>query len=455
MHIKNLHIENFRNIQKADVNFGKINVFTGKNSSGKSNFLLALSNCLRTETNFSDIFFDNVVTFGPGKSKALFKTTIEGINTRFIFSEKDGFVYFKPNSFVFENTFGKKSFSPTQHSLYYTGDYGKEKVAEGAELTTNKIDLIEKSKNLKHYNNDLVYEKSFVREKIESADGQEYIEKPEISNIENTEKFRSIFTDYSDKVYSWVDPKMFSSTSIYRFVVERIDNSEIYEQVLNRLKDTGTTKNNSYADIPFQQAKFIQLLADVQKSVKQKEQFSKDLKLYTENLVTDLSINLDGSVGNKGEIIVTSANAPRDIFYLSAGTAVMVYFILLKNWVQLGFDDRTYQKPDVMIFDEIDSIIHPALMNKFTEVLKSISKFVQLFISTHSPHFIDRFDKSELFWLKDTVSISERTKSSSIPSIYSYEEIIKRLPEDNTYFQDRKNSELFIDGLLDSIFPII
>jgi hypothetical protein len=38
----------------------------------------------------------------------------------------------------------------------------------------------------------------------------------------------------------------------------------------------------------------------------------------------------------------------------------MLYFILLKNWLEL--DIKSYQNPEIMIFDELDSAIHPSLI---------------------------------------------------------------------------------------------
>jgi len=458
MKISNVNIENFRNVVRADVDFGNINIFTGKNSSGKSNFLLAISNSLKTGADFSDTFYENIVTFGPGKSKAVFRTTIDEINSKYLYNNNNkDLVFIEPKKMLFENTFNKKSLSPVHHSLFVTGEYLKTapKPADPKEALGKKWSELENSPDKESLDNQLVYERSFIREKIEDTGDKQVIEKMEGNNHEESEKFFNIFSNFEKTLYSWVDPKMFSSTSIYKYVVERIDNSEVYDQLINFLKADKPEKKDHFPRVQFAKAKFIQLLADVQKDEKQRDLFKKDLKFYTEGLLSDLYINLDGSVGNKGEIIVECTNAPKDIFYLSAGTAVMVYFILLKNWVELPLYSKNFIQPSAMIFDEVDSIIHPSLMAKFTEVLKSLSKYIQLFISTHSPHFIDCFNKDELFWLKDNITVSQKTKNNSISSVYSYRKIIEKLPADNTYFLNRTNSDLFINGLMDSLFPLI
>jgi len=457
MKISNIKIDNFRNIVRADVKFENINIFTGRNSSGKSNLLLAISNSLRTSLDFSDRFYDNIVTFGPGKSRAIFKTTIDGLNTKWLFGtgEKDlkDLEYIFPSSFIFENTFNKKSQSPTHHKLFYSGEISFVNDSK-ADNEIKNLEYLNKSQKKQELDKALVYERNFGSEKIENPDNKQHVvEQIELSNFPNSEKFLSVFSSIENSLYSWIDPKTFSSTSIYKYVIERIDNNEIYEQVLNFLKENVAKPN--YQKASFKKAKFIHLLADVQRSEKQKEQFNKDLKFYTDGLLTNLFVNVDGSFGNKGEIIVESPNAPKNIFYISAGTAVMVYFILIKNWSELTFEERSFSKPDIMIFDEIDCVVHPALMSKFTEILKSLSASIQLFISTHSPHFIDCFDKTQLYWLKDVLSVNEKVRPAMINNVYSYKEIIDKLQTDNDYFRNKSNSELFINGLLDSVFPLI
>lgn len=458
MKLSNIQIENFRNIVKANVNFSSINIFTGKNASGKSNFLLAISSSIKTGTDFSDIFYENIVTFGRGKSKTIIKATIEDLNTKYIYGGKNSsLITIDPKSFIFENTFNKRSFSPSHHSLFFTGSYSSldKNTANISNDIGKKLELIEREGIKKDINNELVYGRSFVNEKVENSGDKQIIEKVEITDFQDSDKFISIFEGYENELSSWVKPMVFSSSSISNYVLERIENNEIYEQVVNFLKTEKNKKDGSFSRTPFSKAKFIQLLADVQKNEKQMELFQKDLKFFTDGILTNLSIKIEGDFGNKGEIAVESPNAPKDIFCVSAGTAVMVYFILLKNWSELNYSDKSFIQPKIMIFDEIDSIIHPSLMLKFTEILRSISKNIQLFLSTHSASFIDCFDKNQVFWLKDTVSISEATKTKAVSSVYSYQEIIDRISVDKDYFLKRNNSELFIDGLIDTLFPLI
>ena len=257
----------------------------------------------------------------------------------------------------------------------------------------------------------------------------------------------NFFFDFNKTVISWVN----RTADIHRFVTIR-ETRETYEQAADRLKPREKSDGFSLSNVPFDKSKFIFLLADLQRNEKQHENFNGDLKTYTDGIVTGISISAKGT--NKGEICVDSPNGPRDIWTISNGTSTLLFFILLLNWTRLPEVEKSYKSPNMMIFDEIDSLIHPRLMPQFMEVIKSLSEKVQLFMSSHSPYFIDGFEKKELFLLKDTPSLPGSKKLANRCNIYDYEKVIHLLPEkDRKMFLEKKNSELFVDGLIDDIFP--
>ena len=130
-----------------------------------------------------------------------------------------------------------------------------------------------------------------------------------------------------------------------------------------------------------------------------------------------------------------------------------MYFITLKNWIELNRIEKPYDEPDIMLFDEIDSSIHPSLIWRFCDLLKIVSKRIQLFITTHSLCFIDNFEKKEIFLLKDHWSFAMNTKVLS--NIYSYEDIITKLDKkEKKVFDNMLPSELYINSYVDTLFPI-
>ena len=442
MRITNIKIKDFRNIVRADINFGKINILTGKNSSGKSNFLLALSQALSSEKDYTDIFKNNVVTYHPGKDYASIYTTVGDINSNVCYIlNNDRFFCIDPKEFGFEKDIDKRGMSKN-HRLFFTGRYFEND--KNPELRWPDFKL--SSHLYKSVERELVYNETFNQELQQSATKVVQISR---SSIPHQDEYWSFFSDLNTSVVSWVD----KTDEIHQFVTER-GTREIYDQVLERLKSRRPEGSFTPSNTLLDKAKFIFLLADLQRSGNEKyyANFINDLKTYTKGIVAGIAISPKG--GNKGEIAVTSPNGPGDIWTISHGTSVLIFFILLLNWARLPAKEKSYKSPNVLIFDEIDSLIHPTLMPEFKEVLKLLSQSVQLFMTTHSPYFIDGFEKEELFLLKDTPSLPGTKKLANRCNIYDYNKIISSLPEkDREMFFDKKNSQLFVDGLIDEIFP--
>lgn len=442
MIISNIKIKDFRNIVRANVNFGRINILTGKNSSGKSNFLLALGHALSKERDYTEIFSNNVVTYHPGKKAATMDTTVSEVRGEVCYihgPDEDSFFCVDPKQMRFEKIIDTNATSKI-HRLFFTGrSYGNE---DEKHIKWNDFAHGRRDELYQEINDQLVYEENFNREIVDDATKLVQISK---SSLPNQEEFVNYFSDLSRTVISYVDEK----DALHRFVTEKGE-SEVSDQVAERLKPR---KVGTGVSALFKRAKFIFLLADVQRNEEQHRRFNDDLKTYTSGIITNITISTKGT--NKGEIKVDSPNGPKDIWTISQGTSILIFFILALNWVKLPYKDKSYRSPNVMIFDEIDSLIHPTLMPQFKEVLVSLSQHVQLFLSTHSPYFIDGFEKTELYLLKDSSSLPGSTKLlANRCNIYDYARIIAALPpEDAKLFAEKRNSELFVDGLIDSIFP--
>ncbi len=253
-----------------------------------------------------------------------------------------------------------------------------------------------------------------------------------------------------DSVY---EPEI-SSKAIYEFVTKIPKTQLAFEQILKRLK----RKKDEYIwQENFSNATFPLILADIQRSSRVKE-FKKDLSLYTDSLIHNVYINTHGSgdekqIWNIGTPYIVTPNAPKELASISMGSAILVFFIALKNWLNLEYSERSYTLPGVMLLDEIDSFIHPLLLENLSEVLVSIWKNTQLFITTHSPTFIDLFPKENIYYIKPVEKIGKLAINRS--DVFSYKQILDILPEeDREPFQGKKNSELFVDGVIDDLYPI-
>ncbi len=104
--ISQLHIRNFRSIQSADLNLGKITVLTGANNSGKSSFiyaLLALKNIVNNPNQSIDNFLNLPFINLGGFEQAVFNKNNElpivvGCNALMHEFEVDYRISFSPNS---------------------------------------------------------------------------------------------------------------------------------------------------------------------------------------------------------------------------------------------------------------------------------------------------------------------------------------------------------------------
>ncbi len=438
MRITHLRIKDFRNIVFADIDLHALNILTGKNSSGKTNFLLALSQALSQEKDYSEKFANNTVTLHQGKDSATISATIGNIQREvcYIYNNEDRFLCLNPEGFRFEKVIGKNSLSKV-HRLYYSGKFYSNDSSKGI-----KWELFKGKKD--HYyqriEDELVYQESFFKETEKGPTKIVTLEKSTSPHQEDYLRYLSSL----NSVLSWVG----KNDAFYSFVTER-GTRETYDQVTNRLKVRPGEFLNRQS---FDKAKFIFLLADLQRHKEQYGNFQMDLRIYTNGIVSDMYITEKGATS--GEMRIDSPNGPSDIWTISSGTSILVFFVLLSNWLRLPESYKSYQTPNIMIFDEVDSLVHPSLMEHFKELLEITSKSIQIFLSTHSPYFLDGFHREQIFLLKDTPSLAGSKRiTANRCNIYSYEQIIRNAPKHADAFADKKNSELFVEGMIDMLFP--
>lgn len=443
MNISNIKIKNFRNIISANLELQGLSILTGKNSSGKTNFLLALSQALNTDNDYYEVFANNTVTIGPGKDAAQIFTTISEIDqeTCFLFqdqqSSKKHFTCIKPKQMIFEKEIGKDSISKS-HKLRFTGDYFSSEDSKDNEVMQWEDFQGQKQKLYAQVKDKLVYQEFFHKEK---PDGN-----TKIVNLlgKNSPERRDIYlstVNSLNSVVSLLNPKV----TIHDFITEECTR-ELCEQAADRLR--GEKRGITAA---FSKAKFIFILADLQRNKSAFRKFSEDLDFYTRGIVTKISMIEKGA--NRGVINIESPNGPSYIWSVSTGTSVLIYFIALLNWLRLARPDRSFRAPNLMIFDEVDSLIHPALMPFLKELLESISKHAQIILSTHSPYFLDGYSRKQIFLLKDEASVSAKNTNQNRCNIYSYQQIVEKHTEIIDLLNSKTNSEIFIEGLIDGLSP--
>lgn len=439
MKITNLKVSNFRNLKNIDINFWNINILTWRNSTWKTNLTQLLTNCLNIDDDVEKQFWKNILTHWPWLSETTINVTIDDIHYE-MWQMKDTKINFiKPKSFVYKRSIKKNPISLKKISL----DFEWKIVETGIE----KINLFTTWKSSEIFDN---VDNSFIKNIYEDEKNWNLIKS------EKQEKWLTFFKMFQniteDKIISYDDVSSFSKCSglIYDFVTlsKELNKKEISLEAIEDLKNKNIKKWVSN----FSTAKFIFLLADIQRNENVFKKFNDDLDFFTDGILKKVYINTDWSEGSKWDIYVVSPHWPKDIELISAWTAIILFFVLLKNWLSLNI--KSYQHPNVMIFDELDSAIHPSLIWKFTELLKIISNKTQLFITTHSTNFIDNFERKDIYLLKDIWSFNDKVKVES--NILSYEKIIDSLNDvEQDIFKSTPNSDLYINWYIDSFFPII
>jgi hypothetical protein len=436
MKITNLEVSNFRNLKNININFWNINILTWKNSTWKTNFTQLLTNCLNVNDDIEKQFWKNILTYWPWVSDSYINVTINNIYYEMWRVLDEKIEFFKPESFLYKRNIIKNPLSIKKTSLDFIWKITKE--------NPSQIEYFKEWESFKFFN------------KVKTQTLKDVYVNKNTNNIikENNDLsyFRMFENIVKDKVITYDDSTSFSKCSwnIFNFVTlfNDVNKKEISLESLEILQNKDIKRWNSN----FSTAKFIFLLADIQRNDKQLIKFNDDLDFFTDWILKEVYINKSGTDGSKWDIYIKSPNWPKNIELISAWTSIMLYFILLKNWLEL--DIKSYQNPEIMIFDELDSAIHPSLIWRFSDLLKIISHKVQLFITTHSPIFIDNFKKEDIYLLKDIWSFNEKVQVES--NIMSYEKILESLSEnEQEELKEVSNSELYINWYIDTFFPII
>ena len=438
MKIKKLRVSNFRNLKKINITFWDINILTWLNSSWKTNLTQLLTYCLSTNDKVKDFFWENITTYWKWFNSTIIETTITDINTIFQTMKVDKnenkrkIKIYKPFEFTFKNKISKKTSSSEEFSLdYYWDEYEWEWDFIDYEEIVN---INFKTKKLKN-----IYNKIFTEENNSILNDNLW--------YEYFENFKRI-TEKS--IISMDNKTSFSAclSEIYSFITQTYDLDK-YKSIIERINN----KNKRLWRQHFINAGFINILWDIQANEEIFKNFNNDLNYFTDWIIEKVEINTIWAKWTRWDIFISTPHWPKELWYISAWSAVILYFVTIKNWLKLNYKEQSYIKPSIMVFDELDWIIHPSLIWKFTDLLKIISKDIQLFITSHSPLFIDSFSKNEVYLLKDIWSFNEKIKVDS--NILSYKQIIESLDKnEKEIFENTLNSELYINWYINSLFPI-
>ena len=377
MLISKISLSNFKNFERIEVSLGDMNVIVGANASGKSNFIQALK------------FVQNIRDFGIDNAISL----VGGINYLRNFQLKKAkntsiSIDFKPDNLKIINNFGSHSLLLEYSNIIYTIEIAavngkkyevvKEEIIYntsikylesgaktlGASLGDFKFVLSSKKGKVTYTNpiknGSILFNIQGVNRKIESDKITPF---PVYNSFFDTLKVDNDGKKTLLERFSFLFPTTITDFSVYDFDLKKAKEStpitgkvELEENgenlaivIKNILEDAEKTRQ------------FSNLLTDILPFIKglNVETFYDKSLLFKVKEIYNAHIHLPSSLLSDGTISVTAIVTA------------------------LFFGDKK-----LMIFEEPEHGIHPALIAKLMQYFYDASKHKQIIITTHSPEIL-------------------------------------------------------------------
>jgi predicted ATPase len=377
MLISKISLSNFKNFEQIDVSLGDMNVVVGANASGKSNFVQAL----KFVQNIRDFGIDNAISLAGGINYLRNFQLKKAKNTSIA-------IDFKPDGFKTIDNFGSDVLFLEFRNITYTIEIaavnGKKYDVVKEEIIYNTSIKYLKSgaKEVGHSLSDLKFVLSSKKGKVTYANPikngsisllvQGVTRKIDGDKITPFPVYNSFFdnlkTDNEGKKtlierFSFLFPKAITDFSVYDFDLKKAKEStpitgkiELEENgenlaivIKNILEDAEKTRQ------------FSNLLTDILPFIKglNVETFYDKSLLFKVKEVYNGNMHLPSSLLSGGTISVTAIVTA------------------------LFFGDKK-----LMVFEEPEHGIHPALIAKLMQYFYDASKHKQIIITTHSPEIL-------------------------------------------------------------------
>lgn len=400
MLISKISLSNFKNFEQIDVNLGDMNVIVGANASGKSNFIQAL----KFVQNIRDFGIDNAISLAGGINYLRNFQLKKSKNTSIS-------IDFSPDGFKFIDKFGTDALFLEYSKITYTIDIaavnGKkyEVVKEEIIYNTKIRQLVGVGKDLSDSLGDFKFVLSAKKGKVTYTNPikngaisllvqgvNRKIESDKITpfpvynnffdnlNGDNQEKktlierfsflFPSAITDFS--VYDFDLKKAKESTPITGKIELEENGENLAIVIKNILEDAEKTRQ------------FSNLLTDILPFIKglNVETFYDKSLLFKVKEVYNANTHLPSSLLSDGTISVTAIVTA------------------------LFFGDKK-----LMVFEEPEHGIHPALIAKLIQYFYDASKHKQVIITTHSPEILKHTQLNDLLLVsRDNQGFAHITK---------------------------------------------
>ena len=326
--INEIHIENYKSFKQIKINLGKLNIIVGENDSGKSNFIDVF--------HFISDFFK--LGYNAIKMREGFKTIVfnHDINSSIIFEIK--------------GLIGKKVFR------YYL------------KLSSTKVDYLIDIESFKFKSKNAKKWKTILNYKL-------YGEKKYISEDSNWTTYN--FTKNIKRESNLVEMTKKDENPLTWKFIEAIKNLNIFQFSSNPLKEPIKLERELLIRNDGKNLPNVAQVTYNEFSEKYAEFFDVFKSLYPQYEKLTLIITSDRRIYFK---LIDKNKIEHEMWLLSEGL-VKIMCILFFIYAPKNYD--------IICIEEVENHIHPRLMNDLFEYLELISDETQLFITSHSPHFLN------------------------------------------------------------------
>jgi predicted ATPase len=419
MLINKIRISNFKNFDTIEIELGKMNVLVGANASGKSNFLDVIQ------------FINDIQEFGledaislRGGIEYLRNVNLVNNNVIELDIEFNSFKTLKKGDLSYKNIFVIKKF-------YYSL---KIEIVENGlyrilfEEITEKVSINDNNKNILEYVFHLLYKKDGSVELMRDINHyedtkykklMEYFENPlnisQLSYIYISSYRGGIIKKESIKTFIEKDGYFAHSTlsHLYDFDIKKakLGSPIIGKQVLEKNGENLPIVLKKILSDEDKARRLSNILSDILPFV---EKINVD-KFYDKSLLFSLKEK-------------TSTHSIFPSSFLSDGTISVVLIM-----IALFFENHK-----LVMFEEPEHGIHPALIAKLMQYFYEASENKQIIITTHNPEILKNTK------LEDIILISRGENGSANVSKPSEKEMVK------TFLQNELGIDvLFVQNLLD------
>lgn len=422
MLINKLHIENFKSIENSDIEFDKFTLIIGANAAGKSNYI----NVFKFISDILNRGLDNAISLQGGieylTNTSLPKGTpvviqflldmtdehwnkvVRPLNIALRISQLNYKFILKPN----KRGSGYKIFSDEMSIKYACFSYNSKTKKYDTLDTSYTISFSRKNKEKKITYDSKTDNCNFLADQL-----------PQIEASIGAILFSDIMREEPDELMlyraSFLLPPIFFENAFIR----------LFDFDPNRLK-----KSCSMTSIRTLEEDGANIAAVLQNILKDKTNKHEFTKLLSNALPFIESLSIENTFDQSFSYKIKEKYSSKAFYanFLSDGTVSIVAII-----IALYFENQS----NILILEEPERNIHPALLQKVIEMAKEVSTAKQIILTTHNPEIIKNVSSSNLRFVKrDPNGFSKVSNPSNNETVKCFLE------------NELGLDELFLQGLL-------